>query len=195
MPAIIIVFIVRPWHATCYASAMPDRGGKFHEKICGTFGMILISRKMFTACAECYLLSLVSGKHSPDTNNTHTHTMKSLLDTIRTRQAQLATMETLLHALAKREPAPQLDCFHYSKYDDEPTLRANVSYNPESLALAGEVFGKQGWTAEPDGLSYSWSKTVEGVLIIIDNALVYPPLETRPVLSTEFPIQLADAQD
>lgn len=66
-----------------------------------------------------------------------------------------------------------------------------------SLALVGDVFGRDGWEGEMrynrDG--YNWTRTILGVLVTIQNAeMMPPPVPKMPVPPHKFPLQLADAQ-
>lgn len=76
------------------------------------------------------------------------------------------------------------------------SLREGFDVSPmrdRLLAVAGEVFGRDGWTRHmgSDRQGYDWRKNVEGVSVIIINAQsLESPLEGSPVLPAAFPLLL-----
>lgn len=69
---------------------------------------------------------------------------------------------------------------------------------PDKKLLAGEIFGKDGWTAELERYSsppsYFWSKEIDGVTIRMANMQEIPLPQTKPVAVRDWPIQITEAQ-
>ena len=55
-----------------------------------------------------------------------------------------------------------------------------------------EAFGMDDWVAESDGAKIKWTRTLDGVEMIIYNAKELPVPEPRPVAVTEWPLQLTE---
>lgn len=65
----------------------------------------------------------------------------------------------------------------------------------KALALAGEVFGPQGWTKalNQDRTHYHWNRTINGVAVTIYQAEVIPSeSENQPVPPSAFPLLLKE---
>ena len=113
----------------------------------------------------------------------------------------LETLEAFSAKYADRfpydvQPWPAIDC------SDQPSIViwAGKPFVPNEdgrqrvIALAGEVFGRDGWTRKLNGgkTHFSWVQIIDGVKVTVDEA---EPVEIRgdktPVHPTEFPLLLA----
>ena len=81
---------------------------------------------------------------------------------------------------------------------DVPNFTVSLHRDQENrlrgLQAMGDIFGRDGWRAEPsyDARSFTWMKSVKGVSIAIYGAETLPKLEPMPVPPSKFPIQLAE---
>ena len=63
------------------------------------------------------------------------------------------------------------------------------------LSEWSETFGLDDWMAEQDSNSrdeLKWTRTLDGVNLIIYNAKELPPTPPRPVVKSDWPLQLGD---
>lgn len=79
---------------------------------------------------------------------------------------------------------------------DKCSLAAFAHMHEGVIEEAGRIFGRTGWTETPEASTpgnYKWTKTLDGVELIIYGAKRIETLE-RPVNPKEFPLQLEDAK-
>lgn len=98
----------------------------------------------------------------------------------------------LAHAFAKSYPrAVDLeDSFFYSFND-------KLHFQIRDAAIAGEVFGKNGWTRKRDPyaskITYHWKREIDSVIVQIEAAEVMEDMNDVPVPPKAFPIALQEA--
>lgn len=77
-------------------------------------------------------------------------------------------------------------------YCELNATNATLQIGEGGVILAGEVFGRSGWTRTANYCEkFNWTKIVRGVKIIINNA-EDNKFEGSPVAEKAFPIQLND---
>lgn len=119
---------------------------------------------------------------------------------LQTQAVKIAASNALLAAFADKfgDKLPE-GLAGFSKVSDEPRLFISTGWNDadrqRSLALVGEVFGREGWTQELsyDRKTYNWKREVDGVQVHINSAEIVPVEKNdQPVHPAKFPLQLTD---
>lgn len=119
---------------------------------------------------------------------------------IPTQQSQLKKLTTNLNLLANFCAKYEFpgDVANLSITTDSAVVVLNVGFSTADrlavLQLAGEVLGRNGWEKKPDWNKdfYDWSKTVDGVRVLMPRAEKIPDIVPQPVMPAEFPLQLQD---
>ncbi len=81
----------------------------------------------------------------------------------------------------------------YTYYLSSTLLNGEYVDKDKVLALYGDVFGRNGWTAKPDNgcRNYDWYKVIEGVRVTLYAAKDMPSAVEYKVPPKDFPIMLA----
>jgi hypothetical protein len=113
--------------------------------------------------------------------------MKDLLNKVANELAALAAAQDTLAALPQVEGLPGFNLF---VSNDDTVKIYTYSTSEAALDACGRAFGKDGWTAKPDGRSYDWHKTVGNIAIELRGVKEVPPLVEYKVQASEFPVLL-----
>jgi hypothetical protein len=105
---------------------------------------------------------------------------------------ELTTLNILQAWLTKH--APNITEGNSFESGGEPYFCVSCSDYSRTKVLQewAEAFGMNDWTAEPDGTKIKWTRTFDGVKLIIYGAKELPVPEPRPVAVTEWPLQLTE---
>ena len=113
--------------------------------------------------------------------------MKNILARINTDIAALQAAQATLAALPALEGMGHTNSFP----DGDGNVRLyTYSTDEATLDAFGRAFGKDGWTAKPDGRTYDWHKRVGNIDIKLGGVATVPPLVEYAVQPSEFPILL-----
>lgn len=125
------------------------------------------------------------------------------MNKIQTDLAQIITAtKTLADFVAKYGDALSDNLVTIS-CSDNPFCRIDLNYADQSntdraLAVAGEVFGRVGWTAKqsPYGENHiNWIRVIDGVTVQIDGAEKLPPIAEHAVDPKAFPLMLENSEE
>lgn len=120
-------------------------------------------------------------------------TKSVIRDRIDQIQVGLKIAEVFLAKYESKLP-PELGSFMI--WDNVPRYSINLQYDEENrdkiLTLFGDVFGRADWKSklEYQGRHYNWTKTLDGVLLIIECAQATSQPDSFPVDPKQFPLQL-----
>jgi hypothetical protein len=112
----------------------------------------------------------------------------------------MTTLEKLQQMRANIDACEQLlntfpvlqDICNWDKYETTPVLNVFCGHDDNILLKIGVAFGLEGWVKTECFEHWNWTKTINGVTVIL-SYVERRPAAILPVRATDWPLQLADS--